>query len=186
MILWFTKNKCGKLMICLSALFACFVSSAQTEQAAATCPAAIPKTSDDDNFAALASGEILHIQSNLVFMQCSIGQQWDGSTCVGEPTAYIWQQALSISVQTEFNNSTNWRLPNIKELNVIAERACVRPSINDAIFPNTSPDDYWTSTPAMLNNAEAWSVAFTNASNTQRLKTASLFVRLVRTKLPSE
>jgi hypothetical protein len=89
-------------------------------------------------------------------------------------------------VETDFNNSTNWRLPNIKELNVITERACVRPSINDTIFPNTSPDDYWTSTPAILNNDSAWSVAFTNASNTQRLKSGSLFVRLTRTKLPSE
>ena len=167
-------------------LFACFVSNAQTIQAAATCPAGIPKTTDDDNFTVLASGEILHIQSNVVFMRCSIGQQWNGTTCVGEPTAYSWQQALLVSVESDFNNSTNWRLPNIKELNVITERACVRPSINDSIFPNTSPDDYWTSTPAMLNNTEAWSVAFTNASNTQRLKTASLFVRLARTKLPDE
>lgn len=184
MILCAIKSKI--LVVCLSLLFTCFVAHAQTEQAPATCPGGIPKTADDDQFVVLANAEVLHIQSNLIFMRCSLGQQWDGTSCIGEPTAYNWQQALLISVEADFNNSTNWRLPNIKELNVIAERACVRPSINDSIFPNTSPDDYWTSTPAMLNHDEAWSVAFTNASNTQRLKTGSLFVRLARTKLPSE
>jgi hypothetical protein len=184
MILCFNKSK--ELIVCLSLLFTSVVGYAQTEQAPATCPGGIPETADDDKFTVIANGEVLHIQSNLVFMRCSIGQQWDGTSCIGEPTAYNWQQALLISVETDFNNSTNWRLPNIKELNVIAERACVRPSINDTIFPNTSPDDYWTSTPAILNDDSAWSVAFTNASNTQRLKTGSLFVRLTRTKLPSE
>jgi hypothetical protein len=179
-------SKSKKLIVGLSLFFTCFVGHTQTEQAPATCPGGIPNTAGDDQFVVIANGEVLHIQSNLIFMRCSLGQLWDGSSCVGEPTAYNWQQALLVSVETDFNNSPNWRLPNIKELNVITERACVRPSINDTIFPNTSPDDYWTSTPAILNNDSAWSVAFTNASNTQRLKSGSLFVRLTRTKLPSE
>jgi hypothetical protein len=186
MMLSVMKNQTARLVSSLCLIFITLTVNAQIEQAEATCPAGITKTADEDSFVVSAIGEILHIDSNLIFMRCSLGQQWDGTTCAGEPTAYNWQQALSISIQTDFNNSKNWRLPNIKELNVIAERACVRPSINDAIFPNTSPDDYWTSTPAMLNDTASWSVAFTNASNTQRLKTGSLFVRLVRTKLPSE
>lgn len=186
MIMPYMNNKTAKLASTLCLIFITITGSAQTEQAEATCPAGIPETANEASFVVSSSGEILHNESNLIFMRCSLGQQWDGTTCAGEPMAYNWQQALSVSVQTDFNNSLNWRLPNIKELNVIAERACVRPSINDAIFPNTSPDDYWTSTPSMLNDTAAWSVAFTNASNTQRLKTASLFVRLVRTKLPSE
>jgi hypothetical protein len=181
---------------CCKWLFVTFVftwaidSAAQTDekqgQAEAICPAGIPETAKDDEFIIRPNGEVLHVASQLVFMQCSIGQTWDATTCVNEPTALNWQQALALSVQTDFNSSKNWRLPNVKELNVIAERACVRPAINDAIFPNTSPDDYWTSTPSMLDAKLAWSLAFTNASNSQRLKTRSLFVRLVRTKLDSE
>jgi hypothetical protein len=162
------------------------VTSAQTEQPEALCPAGIPETSEDEDFLLRDNGEVLHIASNLIFMRCSIGQVWDGTTCLNEPNAMNWQQALQISVQTNFNDSKSWRLPNVKELNVITERACVRPSINDAIFPNTSPDDYWTSTPSILNSNEVWAVAFTNASNSQRLKTRSLFARLVRTKLADE
>lgn len=173
-------------MVYCCLLVVSLASNAQTEQSEATCPEGIPETANEEDYVVRENGETLHIQSNLIFMRCSLGQQWDGTTCLGEPTAYNWQQALATSVNVEFNGSKNWRLPNIKELNVIAERACVRPSINDAMFPNTSPDDYWTSTPALLDEQAAWTVTFTNASNTQRLKTRNLFVRLVRTKLASE
>ncbi len=178
-----------KLLCSLCLLSIAGYLNAQTtpvEQAEATCPAGIPATAEDALFVSQASGEMLHVASNLIFMRCSLGQTWDGSTCMSEPKAYNWQQALQASVNTEFNNLKSWRLPNIKELSVITERACVRPAVNDAIFPNTSPDDYWTSTPSMQNENEAWSVAFTNASNSLRLKDRSLFVRLVRTKLASE
>jgi hypothetical protein len=159
---------------------------AQAMQAEATCPAGIPETASSDGFAVIATGEVLHIASNLVFMRCSIGQTWDGSTCTSEPSPHNWQEALQLSLTTNFNDSKNWRLPNIKELSVITERACVRPAINDSLFPNTSPDDYWTSTPSMLNETSSWAVSFANASNAVKQKNRSLFVRLVRTRLPSE
>ncbi|MFT6269570.1 MAG: hypothetical protein ACJAVV_002396 [Alphaproteobacteria bacterium] len=182
----YVANYLCKLLFAIFALACAITSQAQTEQTAATCPAGIPETANKDGFVVRPNGEVLHIASQLIFMQCSIGQTWDGTTCGNEPTPLNWQQALRLSVQTDFNGSKNWRLPNVKELNVITERACVRPSINDAIFPNTSPDDYWTSTPSMLDTQFAWALAFTNASNSQRLKTRSMFVRLVRTKLANE
>ena len=181
------QNSTMRLLVSILCLLSISLSGeAQVEQANATCPGGIPETADSDRFVIRANGEVLHVASNLIFMRCSIGQQFDGSTCVNEPTAFTWQQALVQSVNTNFNDSRNWRLPNLKELNVITERACVRPSINDVIFPNTSPDDYWTSTPSILNAEAAWSVTFTNASHSPRLKTRSLFVRLVRTKLAEE
>lgn len=156
------------------------------QQTAAICPAGLPSTAASSNFIVLSGGEVLHSASNLIFMQCSLGQTFDGTTCIGEPTPYTWQQALQVSLQTEFNGSKNWRVPNVKELSVITERACVRPSINDSIFPNTSPDDYWTSTPSIRAQNAAWAVAFTNASHSSRLQSRNLFVRLVRTRLSTE
>ncbi|MGB3726032.1 MAG: DUF1566 domain-containing protein [Glaciecola sp.] len=175
-----------KLITGFLLLTALSVSYAQTEQAEATCPAAIPTTADDAEFVLMRNGVTLHIDSNLIFMRCSIGQTWDGASCVGEPLAHTWQQALETSLSNTFNESKNWRLPNLKELSVLTERACVRPSINDTIFPNTSPDDYWTSSPSMLDENSAWAIAFSNGSNNTKLKTRSLFVRLVRTRLPGE
>lgn len=181
------SKKCKSLAFA-SLMLITTLSAAQVEQQQpdAICPGGIPQTAEEARFVVLDEGEVLHSASNLVFMRCSIGQEWDGSTCLNEPIALDWQQALIASVESEFNGSKNWRLPNLKELSIITERSCVRPSIDDAVFPNTSPDDYWTSTPSMLDAQSAWSVTFTNASNSQRLKTRSLFVRLVRTKLVNE
>jgi len=156
---------------------------AQIEQTEALCPAGIPETSNDADLQLMPNGEILHIASNLIFMRCSIGQTWDGASCLGEPTAYTWQQALEVGQSTLYLDNNSWRLPNVKELAVIVERACVRPSINDAVFPNTSPDDYWTSSPSLLDEGGAWSVTFTNGSNTVKLKNRTLFVRLVRNNM---
>ena len=162
---------------------------AQTEpgaQVPASCPAGIPQTAGEEAFLLRPNGEVLHIASNLIFMRCSLGQTWNGNTCLNEPRAYNWQEALQASVSDTTNGLMSWRLPNVKELSVISERGCVRPSINDTIFPNTSPDDYWTSSPSAIDESAAWSVAFNNASITQRLKTRSMFVRLVRTKVAAD
>ncbi|MCB1660812.1 MAG: DUF1566 domain-containing protein, partial [Pseudomonadales bacterium] len=44
----------------------------------------------------------------------------------------------------------------IKELQSLVEKACSRPSINQTIFPNTSSDNYWSSS----YNRSYWSVSF--------------------------
>lgn len=178
-----------KYFIWVSLSIACLLHSvcfAQTSQSDATCPANLPETASSDDFSIQDEGEVLHIASGLVFMRCSIGQVWANNSCEGEPTAYTWQESLAISLESEYNDKRSWRLPNLKELSIITERACVRPAISDDIFPNTSPDEYWTSSPAILQGESAWAVSFTNASHAMRLKNRSLFVRLVRTKLDSE
>ena len=166
----------------LLAFFSVYVD-AQTANTTAICPGGIPQTAVEEDFVALtgaAEGEVLHQPSNLVFMRCSLGQTWDGSTCVGEAETFLWSEALAVSRGFEFNQQNTWRLPNIKELNMITERACVRPSINEAIFPQTPPDDFWTSTPSIDDPLRAWSTAFSNGTMSIRAKERGLFVRLVR------
>ena len=165
-------------------MLVCRFSNAQ--QTPAVCPGGIPETANSDAFEVYENGEVLHIASQLIFMRCSIGQTYINETCENEPSALNWQQALQESVKNEFNGSKNWRLPNVKELSAITERACVRPSINEDIFPNTSPDDYWTSTTSVTHPQSAWAIGFSNASNAKRLKNRSLYARLVRTRLLSE
>lgn len=179
------------LLLCITDVYA------QT----AICPADIPSTTDSAEFTELEDGNMLHTPSNLVFMRCALGQTYNGSTCTGSPIAYTWQQALAISVQTnaqinaQINSQSNsqvnsylpsWRVPNIKELALITERACVRPAINETVFPNTAPDGFWTSTPSVRTTDMAWSITFTNGSQSVLPTNRSLFVRLVRNSLVSE
>lgn len=150
------------------------------------CVGGIPDTTTPEDFEERENGEIKHLPTNLIYMRCALGQTFDNGECIGIAAQYTWQQALQLSVGYEFNGSTNWRLPNIKELAMIVERACVRPSINEISFPATPPDDFWTSTPSMQDPLRAWSVAFFNGTSSIKAKDRSINVRLVRTALPNE
>ena len=161
----------------------CFFSAVKAEQ---FCLATAPVSAPEENFLKFDNGQLLHLSTNLMWMRCAIGQTWDGETCTGEAEPYTWEQALELSVGYEFNSSSNWRLPNIKELSSITERSCTRPSVDVDLFPATPPDDFWTSTPSMSDPQRAWVVAFFNSSNSIKEKNRTVFVRLVRVALPSE
>lgn len=154
--------------------------------AEALCVGGVPETTTSDVYEERSNGEIKHIPSDLIFMRCAIGQSFENDQCIGIASLFTWQQALQLSVGYQFNESKNWRLPNIKELGVIVERSCVRPSINEDAFPATPPDDFWTSTPSMQDPERAWSVAFFNGTSSLKAKDRSVNVRLVRTALPAE
>nr|WP_168710964.1 DUF1566 domain-containing protein [Ningiella ruwaisensis] len=156
-------------------------------EAESLCPAAIPETANGNLYEELGEGEILHLPSDLVFMRCSLGQTWQNGACIGEADTFTWQEALQISIGYDYADSQNWRLPNVKELSVIAERACVRPAINEEAFPSTPADDFWTSTVSVQTQSGqsangAWSVAFFNGTTSLRNVERNLHVRLVRTR----
>lgn len=155
-------------------------------EAQSSCVDDVPTTSADEVFIDLPDGEVKHIASNLVYMRCSIGQVWSGGRCGGNAELFTWREALQKSTGYDFNNSSNWRLPNIKELSLIVERACVRPALNDRVFPDTPDDDYWTSSPSVQDPLRAWSIGFFNGTSSIRTKDSSMNIRLVRTALPGE
>jgi hypothetical protein len=163
-----------------------FVGVFSTASAEQYCLSTAPVSAPEEDFIRFDSGQVLHLNTNLMWMRCAIGQTWDGETCTGEAEPYTWKQALELSVGYSFNGSTNWRLPNVKELSSITERSCTRPSIDTDLFPATAPDDFWTSTPSMTDAERAWVVAFFNSSNSIKEKNRTVFVRLVRTALPTE
>lgn len=175
------KNSVTRSAILLFCISFCSVSNAEQ-----FCLSTAPISAPEENFLKFDNGQLLHLRTNLMWMRCAIGQTWDGETCSGEAEPYTWKQALELSVGYEFNGSTNWRLPNIKELSSITERSCTRPSVDVDLFPATPPDDFWTSTPSMSDANSAWVVAFFNSSNSIKEKNRTVFVRLVRTALPLE
>jgi hypothetical protein len=113
-------------------------------------------------------------------MRCSFGQTWLNDICVGDASELNWQQALQAAHGYVFANQLGWRVPNVKELSSITERSCVRPAINELLFPNTPSDDFWTSSPSVLDPHRAWVIAFFNSSNSIKQKDRFVFVRLVR------
>lgn len=120
--------------------------------------------------------EVKDLKTNLIWQRCSLGQTWSGVSCTGTATKHTWQNAM----QASQNIGGGWRLPNIKELQSLVERACYNPSINETIFPNTVSQSYWSSSPVASLSDSAWDVYFHYGYDYDNVKDGSLYVRLVR------
>jgi hypothetical protein len=168
-----------KLMICKAfCFFSFFVSLWATSQ---TCLPDFDETLNVDKFVDNSNGTATDVSLGLVWMRCSLGQTWANETCNGNASELTWQQALQAAHGYEYAEQLGWRVPNMKELASLTERSCVRPAINEFFFPNTSSDDYWTSTPSVVDPKRAWVIAFFNSSNSLKDKRLFVFTRLVRT-----
>lgn len=107
---------------------------------ALTVSAACPSWPTAERFD-IQDAEVTDRHTGLTWARCSVGQQWDGSTCVGNVKTLSLQESLQLA-----KNSV-WRLPNVKELASLADVGCQRPSIDSVAFPGTPPYWYNTSTP---------------------------------------
>ena len=62
-------------------------------------------------------------KTNLVWMRCSLGQTWDGNTCIGKAKEYAWQKALDAAKKLNkkggFGGYSDWVVPHIEELPTI-------------------------------------------------------------------
>ena len=131
-----------RILVLLWAAFSCCL-------AAQTCLSDAIETTPIVNFVDNGDGTVSDTTTGLMWMQCSLGQTWQAGQCSGDPDALNWQQALQQAHGYTFASLDGWRLPNIKELSTITERLCVRPAINESLFPNTPSDDFWSSTPSI-------------------------------------
>ena len=157
---------------------------------ACPCPSAAKETqSCNDNIIATSpkasfifhdDGTVTQKTTGLVWMRCALGQDWDGKTCSGTPSAFSWAEALKASVLQDFAGSRDWRLPNVNELESIVEERCVSPALNAEAFPSTPGEFFWTSSPYAGQASGAWSVDFGYGTVTASDKTAKIYVRLVR------
>lgn len=72
-----------------------------------------------------------------------------------------WQEALAYCEALEFAGHSDWRLPDVNELQSLVDYSRCGPSINTAVFPETEPAFYRTSTTISGNYCnQAWVVDF--------------------------
>ncbi|WP_445428003.1 Lcl C-terminal domain-containing protein [Alishewanella sp. HL-SH05] len=147
---------------------------------AATCQENVPATTPNIDFTVHSDGTVTHKSTGLMWMRCSLGQSWDGSTCTGSASTLTWANGLAAAKSHEFAGYSDWRLPNHKELYSIVEGRCFLPAINTDIFPNTPANLFWSSSP---NNGAAFLkhyVDFINGNAEGAVGSNNLYVRLVR------
>ncbi|RKT47270.1 DUF1566 domain-containing protein [Thiocapsa rosea] len=145
-----------------------------------------PLSSPTERFSDNGDGTVTDEVAQLMWMRCSTGQSWSGSTCVGEAAVYDWPGAQELAATTNASGVrffNDWRVPQLRDLAMIAERQCENPRINLAVFPSTPPSLFWTASlrPGEGFEDHAYALSFGPEGVQHVAKTERHAVRLVRT-----
>lgn len=142
---------------------------------------AITPSTPTGDFVDNLNGTVTHTKTGLMWMRCSLGQSWNGSGCEHTAASYSWQGALNAAKGHSFAGYSDWRLPNINELESIVEERCWAPSINSSIFPNIPPNWFWSSSPVVVSNRNfVWSVDLYGSHYSNQFRESENYALLVR------
>ena len=89
------------------------------------------------------------------------GLMWvkDGNSAgCNDGTTLTWEQALTFCEGLSYAGYSDWRLPNVRELDSIVKCEGPAPFINGTYFLNTVSDWYWTSTTYVPDTTRALAV----------------------------
>ena len=92
-----------------------------------------------------------------------------------------WESALQSAEETNFAGASDWRLPNIKELQSLNDENYSNPSINPIFNSQISAGKYWSSTSLPNQTTKAWYLDTRFGITTYAVKTDKLKVVFVRT-----
>ena len=155
----------------------------------------------DGRYQLLSDGsEVKDVQTGLVWARCSVGQQWDGKTCVGQAESLTFDEAQRLAGRA-------WRVPSVRELTSLihcgsnknpgsgdpkgageqtiayCDAAVSSPTIQGDAFPNTPRVGYWSSSANARSPGDAWFVGFSyGAVDMGSREYGGGRVRLVRTR----
>ncbi len=155
----------------------------------------------------IKDGLVKDTKTGLMWMRCSLGQKWDGSTCQGEATRYSWEKAMEAPEQFEYASYKDWRVPSHDELKSLAQCSggqpnkldkwhsqCdgdyASPTIVQTAFPQTPGSWFWSSSPETDDwfwsfpfttfGDFSWVVNFSNGLDVPSDRDDSAYLRLVR------
>jgi hypothetical protein len=95
-------------------------------------------------------GTVTDLETKLMWMRCSSGQQWLGQRCIGIADAHGWLETKQYADKVNRDGEAffnDWRVPSLRELATITDRGCVNPRTNLSVFPDTPAAPFWSSTP---------------------------------------
>lgn len=156
------------------------------------CNHILPETAPTSQFIDHENGTVTDTSTRLMWKKCLEGQTGHeiGCTSSGNYIALTWSDALlhaqEINKTGGFAGYTNWRLPNIKELQSIVELQCRTPALNLEVFPAAGAVSVvWSSTPYKSTNPlsykdEAWYLYFHLGDSNAGKTDGTRAIRLVR------
>ncbi|MDP5137331.1 DUF1566 domain-containing protein [Rheinheimera baltica] len=146
----------------------------------------------DNRYEIIEDGSVVRdVITGLEWQRCSVGQSWDGATCVGAAVRHTWANAAAMVL------SGGFVLPNIDQLQSLVfcsntgvydpsgnNNTCivpyVSPTLNSDVFPNTPAEMYWSSTSSNDSGTSARTVHFNFVGSSSSSKSGLNRVRLVR------
>lgn len=153
-----------------------------TVQADQTCRNNIEESTPTSRFVFNDNGTVTDTETEITWMRCAMGQQWNGKTCTGKAREYSWQEARDAVAQLNsntFGEPTSWRLPLVPELASIVERKCFEPRVNLSVFPATPSKAFWTGMKRKGSPELAYAIDFGQGKVTPSKKTSRGPVRLM-------
>ena len=135
---------------------------------------------------------VVDLARNIEWLRCSIGQQWNGETCVGE-TILMNHTTIKEAIKIADDQlGPSWRLPTLDELYSLVCKKCKtgekfnttnNVAISTKIFPNTDPRAYWTGERNSITKRSYWTVNFFTGHKFGRFfPEQEMAVRLVRNR----
>jgi hypothetical protein len=93
-----------------------------------------------------------------------------------------WEDAIGYCENLSLGGHTDWRLPNLKELESITDDSSDAPVIDTNYFPNAQRSLYWSSTTFAPMSSYAYYVDFTSGRIYYYAKWVPFYTRCVRSK----
>ena len=93
---------------------------------------------------------------------------------------FTWEQAISYAEGLTIGSISDWRLPNIKELQSINNELATNPSVFSPYFSSLGVHNYWSSTTLPNQNLSAWYWSTAFGITTYSVKTGTNYVLCVR------
>lgn len=99
---------------------------------------------------------------------------------VPNPNLFTWENALIYAEGLNLATASDWRLPNIKELQSLNDETVSNPSATTTFFPAIGVHNYWSSTSLPNQTTKAWYWSTIFGVTTYDTKTNTNFVICVR------
>lgn len=116
-------------------------------------------------------GLVKDIKTGLMWMRCSLGQEWNGSTCQGEATEYTWIKVANRMF--DYAGYKEWRLPTREELKTLVYCSSgeftdlgdcygkyTTPTVKTEVFLNTPSNAFLSSSSFNGSGIYSWIVYF--------------------------
>lgn len=97
-----------------------------------------------------------------------------------ESALMTWESALAYAEGLTLGGQSDWRLPNIKELQSVSDENFRAPSLNATRFPGATATRYWSSTSLCGDAAQAWYLDSDYGLTSYMAKSGLWHVRCVR------